>query len=83
MLPKSLKFKVSLYLTIALVGVMFLFILLIIQQQREELLAAVIEHETQLSQVIARSTRYAMLLDEPDIVDNIILNPAITRSQRG
>lgn len=72
MLPKSLKFKVSLYLTIALVGVMSLFILLIIQQQRDELLAAVIEHETQLSQVIARSTRYAMLLDEPDIVDNII-----------
>ena len=26
----------------------------------------------QLSQVIARSTRHAMLLDEPDIVDKII-----------
>ena len=51
---------------------MFLFILLLIQQQRDELLTAERRHVTQLSQVIAKSTRYAMLLDEPDIVDKII-----------
>lgn len=72
MLPKSLKFKVSLYLTIALVGVMFLFIVLLIKQQGDELLTAELRHVTQLSQVISKSTRYAMLLDEPEIVDKII-----------
>ena len=72
MLQSSLKFKVSLYLTIVLFGVMFLFIVLLIKQQGDELLTAELRHVTQLSQVISKSTRYAMLLDEPEIVDKII-----------
>jgi two-component system, NtrC family, sensor kinase len=72
MSPKSLKFKVSLYLTVVLVAVMFIFIVLLIQQQRDELLTAEVRHVSQLSQVISKSTRYAMLLDEPEIVDKII-----------
>ena len=72
MFPRSLKAKVSLYLTAVLVAVMGLFVALLVQQEREEQLRTLVTHMTQLSQVIARSTRYAMLLDEPDIVDKII-----------
>jgi two-component system NtrC family sensor kinase len=72
MSPRSLKFKVSLYLTLVLVAVMMLFVLLLVQQERGEQLRTMVTHMEQLSQVIARSTRHAMLLDEPDIVDKII-----------
>ncbi|HJV88410.1 MAG TPA: ATP-binding protein [Noviherbaspirillum sp.] len=72
MFPKSLKVKVSIYLTVVLVVVMVFFILLLVRQERNEQLRILIGHMTQLSQVIERSTRYAMLLDEPDIVDKII-----------
>jgi two-component system, NtrC family, sensor kinase len=72
MSPRSLKFKVSLYLTMVLVAVMMLFVLLLVQQERGEQLRTLVTHMAQLSQVIARSTRHAMLLDEPDIVDKII-----------
>ena len=74
MFPRSLKTKVSLYLTTVLVGVMALFVVLLIQQEREEQLRTLVTHMAQLSEVIARSTRHAMLLDEPDIVDKIILD---------
>jgi preprotein translocase subunit YajC len=73
MSPKSLKFKVSLYLTLVLVAVMMLFVLLLVQQARDEQLRTMVTHMEQLSQVIARSTRHAMLLNEPDIVDKIIM----------
>jgi two-component system, NtrC family, sensor kinase len=72
MSPKSLKFKVSLYLTLVLVAVMMLFVLLLVQQERGEQLRTTVTHMEQLSQVIARSTRHAMMLDEPDVVDKII-----------
>ncbi len=72
MFPTSLKAKVSLYLSAVLIAVMALFVLLLVQQARNEQLSTIVTHMGQLSQVIARSTRYAMLLDEPDIVDKII-----------
>jgi two-component system, NtrC family, sensor kinase len=72
MSPRSLKFKVSLYLTLVLVAVMVLFVLLLVKQERDEQLRTMVTHMEQLSQVIARSTRHAMLLNEPDIVDKII-----------
>jgi two-component system, NtrC family, sensor kinase len=72
MFPRSLKAKVSLYLTTVLVAVMGIFVALLVQQEREEQLRTLVTHMTQLSEVIARSTRHAMLLDEPDIVDKII-----------
>ena len=72
MSPRSLKFKVTVYLTMVLVAVMMLFVLLLVQQERGEQLRTMVTHMAQLSQVIARSTRHAMLLDEPDIVDKII-----------
>src|SRR3990167_7150145 len=72
MLPRSLQFKVSLYLSVVLVAVMMLFVALLVKQERDEQLRTLTTHMAQLSQVIARSTRYAMLLDEPDIVNKII-----------
>ena len=72
MSPRSLKFKVSFYLSTVLVAVMVLFVALLVQQERGEQLRILVTHMTQLSQVIARSTRHAMLLDEPDIVNKIV-----------
>ena len=72
MSPKSLQFKVSLYLTLALGAAMTLLIVLLVRQERSEQLRTMVTHMAQLSQVIERSTRYAMLLDEPEIVDKII-----------
>lgn len=72
MLPRSLKLKVGLYLTLVLVAVMVLFVMLLVKQEREEQLRTLVTHMTQLSQVIERSTRYAMLLNEPELVDKII-----------
>lgn len=72
MLPKSLKVKVSVYLTFALSAAMILFILLIVQYHRNDLLNEVSRHANQISELIIRSTRYAMLVDQPDFVDKII-----------
>ncbi len=72
MSPKTLKFKVSLYLATALTVAMLLFILLIIRHQQDELLQEAAGHATQLSEVITRSTRFAMLQNQPDYVHRII-----------
>jgi two-component system NtrC family sensor kinase len=72
MTPKSLQFKVSLYLTLVLGAAMTLFIVLLVRQERSDQLNTMITHMSQMSQVIERSTRYAMMLDEPEIVDKII-----------
>ncbi len=73
---RSLKFKVTLYLTIILIAVMVLFIGLLVKQERDEQLTTLVNQLSQHSQIVARSMRYAMLLDEPDIVDQIILDVA-------
>ena len=70
--PKTLKFKVGLYLAITLAAAMLLFILLVIQHQRDQLLQEAASHVTQLSEVITRSTRFAMLQNQPDYVHRII-----------
>jgi two-component system NtrC family sensor kinase len=72
MSPRSIKVKVSLYLSTTLVAVMLLFVALLVQQERGEQLRILVTHMTQLSEVIARSTRHAMLVDEPGLVDKII-----------
>ncbi|MDP2240802.1 MAG: ATP-binding protein [Burkholderiales bacterium] len=72
MLPRTLKFKVSFYLAITLTAAMLLFTLLIVLHQREERFNDVADHVTQLSEVIAKSTRYAMLQNQPAYVDRII-----------
>ena len=70
--PQTLRFKVGLYLTIALTVAMLAFTSLVVWHQRQELLASVAERVTQLSEVITKSTRYAMLQNQPDYVERII-----------
>ncbi len=70
--PKTLKFKVGLYLAIALTAAMLLFILLVVKHQRDGLLQEAASHVTQLSEVITRSTRFAMLQNQPYYVHRII-----------
>jgi two-component system NtrC family sensor kinase len=71
-LPQTLKFKVGFYLAIALALAMLLFTLIVIQHQRDELLQAATDHLTQISEVITKSMRYAMLQNQPDYVRRVI-----------
>ncbi|MGE0031376.1 MAG: sensor histidine kinase [Steroidobacteraceae bacterium] len=70
--PKTLKFKVGLYLAIALALALLLFTLLIVRHQRELLLREATNRVTQLSEMITKSTRFAMLQNQPDYVHQII-----------
>ena len=72
MRPKTLKVKVIVYLTIALSLAMLMFIVLVVRHQREELLQNAVENVAQISDVIKKSTRFAMLTNQPSYVDNII-----------
>ncbi|HAL38646.1 MAG TPA: hypothetical protein DCP03_11235 [Polaromonas sp.] len=72
MFQNNLKLKVSLYLIIALSPAMLLFPFLIVQDQREQLQNEIAGHVTQISEVIVKSTRYAMLLNNRDIAEKII-----------
>jgi two-component system NtrC family sensor kinase len=72
MLPRNIKLKVALYLVVALSAAMGLFTVLVIQHQQEELLVEVSRHVMQVSEVIVKSTRYAMLLNEREIAGRII-----------
>lgn len=70
--PRTLKFKVVLYLAIALTVAMLVFTLLVVRHQRDGLLAEAESHVAQISEVIKRSTRFAMLANRPAYVDSII-----------
>jgi two-component system NtrC family sensor kinase len=72
MSPRSLQFKVSLSLTLVLGTTLTLFVMLLVRQEREDQMRTMVTHLSQLSQVIERSTRSAMVLNEPDLVDRII-----------
>ena len=52
MLPQTLRFKVGFYSAVALTLAMLLFTLLVIRQQRNELLQAAVNLVTQISEVI-------------------------------
>ncbi len=72
MQPKTLKYKVVLYLTIALSVVMLFFTVLVAWFMHKEIVEKVSDHVTQLSEVIVRSLRFAMLQNDPSYVDQII-----------
>jgi two-component system, NtrC family, sensor kinase len=72
MRPQTLKFKVALYLAITVTAGMLLFTLMVVIHQRDELFDDAADHVTQLSEVIAKSTRYAMLQNQPTYVATII-----------
>ncbi|MBK5204258.1 MAG: HAMP domain-containing protein [Polaromonas sp.] len=72
MFHNNLKLKVSVSLIIALSAAMGLFILLIVKHQMGELQNEVSRHVMQMSEVIVKSTRYAMLMNNRDIAAKII-----------
>jgi two-component system NtrC family sensor kinase len=72
MRSKTLKFKIVLYLALALTLAMLVFSLLVARHQRDELLREAVSHVTQISEVIKKSTRFAMLTNQPTYVDSII-----------
>ena len=69
---RSLKFKIVLYLTLALSVLMLVFTLLVAWFMHREILDQVSDHVVQLSEVISKSTRFAMLQNQPAYVDRII-----------
>ena len=71
-LKNSLKLKVGLYVMIALTVAVLIFTLMVVRHNREELLQQVITNSGQLSGVVIRSTRFAMLQNQPSHVDQII-----------
>jgi two-component system NtrC family sensor kinase len=68
----SLQVRVVLYLTVALTVAMALLTVPVISHQREKLLEEAAGHVARLSDVITRSTRSAMLMNQPAYVDQIL-----------
>jgi two-component system NtrC family sensor kinase len=68
----SLKFKVGFYLMISLALAVFLFTLLVVRNNRDELHQQAVSHAAQLSEAIIQSTRFAMLQKLPSYIDRII-----------
>jgi len=71
-LRKSLKFKVGVYLVIAMTVAVFIFTLMVVRSNRDELLQQVVAHSAQLSEVLLKSTRFAMHQNKPTEVSQII-----------
>ena len=76
MRPLSLKLKVTLFVTVGLSVAMVAFTFAVIQYQRAALLDEAAAHLSRLSDVIKRSTRFAMLQNQPAYVDQIIQDVA-------
>jgi len=75
-LPRTLKFKVGFYLAVTLTATLAAFAVVVIRHQRIELLEAAAGHATQLSDVVIRSTRFAMLNNQPEYVHSILQDVA-------
>jgi two-component system NtrC family sensor kinase len=76
MLPKTLKFKMGFYVAIALAATLLLFTTLVVLHQRNQFLQEAASRVSQLSEVIQRSTRFAMLQNQADSVHRIIRDVA-------
>jgi len=72
MIWRSLRFKVAFYLVVALSVAVLLFTYMVVRNSREQLLQQAISHAAQLSEVVIKSTRFAMLQNQPHHVDRII-----------
>ena len=79
MRPKTLELRVVVYLAIALTVAMIIFTMVVVRYQRAELLKEAVRHANQLSEVIIKSTRYAMLQYQPDYVDKIIQDVSLQK----
>jgi len=69
---RSLRFKVAFYLVVALSVAVLLFTYMVVRNSREQLLQLAISHAAQLSEVVIKSTRFAMMQNQPHHVDRII-----------
>jgi two-component system NtrC family sensor kinase len=72
MIRSSLKFKVGFYLVIALTVAVFLFTFMVVRHNRDVLLQQAVSHTAQLSEVVIKSTRFAMLQNQASYVGKII-----------
>jgi two-component system NtrC family sensor kinase len=72
MLPRTLKFKVGLYVSAGLMATLVVFTALVVSHQRDELQREAVTRVNQLSETITRSTRFAMLQNQPYYVHRII-----------
>ena len=83
MVKRTLKAKVALYLALCLTAALVLFTVLVVRHERDELLAAAVDQLNQLSEVIIRSTRFAMLENRLEyvhkIIEDIAADKAISR----
>jgi two-component system NtrC family sensor kinase len=83
MVKRTLKGKVALYLALYLTVALVLFTVLVVRHERDELLAAAVDQLNQLSEVIIRSTRFAMLENRLEyvhkIIEDIAADKAISR----
>jgi len=68
----SLKFKVGFYLVVVLIIAVSIFAMILVTNNREELMQQVTKNSGQLSRVVISSTRFAMLQNQPSHVDQII-----------
>ena len=71
-LRHSLKFKVGSYMVVALTIAVFIFAMILVSNNREELMQQVTTNSGQLSRVVISSTRFAMLQNQPSHVGRII-----------
>src|SRR3974377_2309914 len=69
---QALRFKLGFYLSVALWATTLVFMFLVFWYLRTELRNGAADHVTQLSEVITKSTRFAMLQNQPAYVDRII-----------
>jgi two-component system NtrC family sensor kinase len=72
MIRGSLRFKVGFYLVLALTVAVLIFTITVVRNSREQLLQQAISHAAQLSEVVIKSSRFAMLQNQPSHVDRII-----------
>ena len=72
MIRNSLKLKIGIYLALALSVAVVLFTLMVVRNNRDELLSQTVSHTSQLSEVIMKSTRFAMQHNRPEDINRII-----------
>ena len=69
---RTLKFKIGLSLALTLTAAMTAFTLFVVEHQRSELRTAATLHLADISELVTKSTRYAMLKDDHDYVRRIV-----------
>lgn len=72
MMPRSLKFRIALYLAAGLAVVVALYTAFMVRQQRQDLLDVAIAYVMQLSDTIIRSTHFMMLENQPYYVHRLL-----------